>query len=64
MDKKEETYITLKEAAKITGLTTRTIKSYAKRGILTAHKFPDNQYGRWYVRELDIPAFMRKNKNG
>ena len=60
MNIKQESYIPVKEAAKILKVTIQTAKKYCKKGYLTCKKFPETPKGRIYVNELDIPTFLRK----
>lgn len=54
-----EEYITLQEAAQIMSKSTRTIKRYIDKGLLTSKQFPPDT-GRIYVLKTDIPTYLRK----
>lgn len=61
MIKKEENYISLKQAQHIIGVSRPTMLKYVHEGIIPAKKFPETPKGRWYINELDIPTFIRKH---
>lgn len=54
--KKIQDYLQIKEAAEFLGVTTTTLRNWEKRGKLTSHRHPLNQY-RLYKRE-DLEEFL------
>ena len=54
-------YVTIKEAAKLLGVTPMTLRNWGKKGQLIAYRNPINNY-RIYRRD-QIDLFMRKVEN-
>ncbi|MBI3631022.1 MAG: MerR family DNA-binding transcriptional regulator [Candidatus Sungbacteria bacterium] len=54
-------YLSIKEAAKIIGVTPLTLRNWDKRGVLTSYRNPANNY-RVY-RSDQIELFLRKIEN-
>jgi len=54
----QKKYLTIKEVAKILGITPLTLRNWDKKGKLKAHRNPINNY-RIYKPE-DIELFLRK----
>ena len=55
-----EEYISIKEAAALMKISTRTVMRYLKQGILSYKKFPETPRGHIYILKSDIPTFVRK----
>ena len=51
----------VKEVADLLKVDERTVRRWIKNGTLPAEKFPKTEKGRWYVKDIDIPAFLRQN---
>lgn len=56
-----ERYLTLKEVAKILGVTPLTLRNWDKKGMLAAYRNPINNY-RVY-RYADVADFIAEIKN-
>ncbi len=55
--------LTLKEAAALTGRTTKTIKNYIKQGKITNYFLVEGKYGQEYRINLkDIEPLMKKDR--
>ena len=55
--------LTLKEAAALTGRTTKTIKNYIKRGTITNYFLVEGKYGQEYRINLkDVEPLMKKGR--
>lgn len=57
----EKKYFSIKETAKILGVTPLTLRNWDKKGKLKAYRNPINNY-RLYKKE-DIELFLRKIEN-
>ena len=57
-------YLTIKETAKILGVTSLTLRNWDKKGKLKAYRNPINNYRLYKVEEVEF--FLRKieSKNG
>jgi DNA (cytosine-5)-methyltransferase 1 len=55
--RKIQDYLQIKEAAEFLGVTPTTLRNWEKRGKLTSHRHPLNQY-RLYKRE-DLEEFLQ-----
>lgn len=55
-------YLPIKKVAAITGKSVFTIRKWVRDGTLPAEKFPKTSKGHWYVKELDIPTYLRKHE--
>lgn len=57
----EKKYLSIKETAKILGVTPLTLRNWDRKGKLKAYRNPINNY-RLYKKE-DIELFLRKIEN-
>ena len=57
----ERRYISIKEAAKLLGITPLTMRNWDKRGILTAYRNPVNNYRVYKLDQVEM--FLRKVEN-
>ncbi len=51
-------YLTVKEAANLIGVTALTLRNWDKKGKLTAHRHPANNYRVYRIQ--DIQLFLKK----
>ena len=52
---------TVKQVAQIVDRSPITVRRWIKDGKLPADRFPkDSKRARLYIKEIDIPAFLRK----
>ena len=59
-----EQYITLKEVAKILGVTPLTLRNWDKKGVLAAYRNPINNYRVYrYADVADLIAEIRKTNS-
>lgn len=57
----EEKYITLKEAAKIMGVSYLTARSYCKKGIIECKQvYKNTRRSPIFVNLLSIPTYLRR----
>ena len=54
----EKRYLTIKEAAKLLGVTTLTLRNWDKAGKLRAYRNPINNYRVYKPEEIEV--FMRQ----
>lgn len=57
----ERKYISIKEAAKLLGITPLTLRNWDRRGILTAYRNPVNNYRVYKLDQVEM--FLRKIEN-
>ena len=57
----ERRYITIKEAAKIVGVTPLTLRNWDKKGVLTSYRNPVNNYRVYRMDQIEL--FLRKVEN-
>ena len=57
----EHKYLSIKEASRILGVTTLTLRNWDRKGALTSYRNPANNY-RIY-RQDQIEVFMRRIEN-
>ena len=57
----ERRYISIKEAAKILGISPLTLRNWDKRGILTAYRNPVNNYRVYKLDQVEM--FLRRVEN-
>jgi excisionase family DNA binding protein len=53
-------YLSVKEAAQLTGKSTRTIRRWLEDKVIDFERFPNTPSGRIYIKKTDIPTFLRK----
>lgn len=54
-------YLSLKEVAHLTKKSYFTVRKWVREGMIPAEKFPIGSIrAHWYIRELDIPTFLKK----
>jgi len=51
-------YLRIKEAAELLGISELTLRNWDKKGILTAHRHPANNYRLYRLADLEI--FLEK----
>lgn len=47
-------YLTIKDAAKIVGVTTLTLRNWDKKGLLTAYRNPMNNYRVYRLDQIEM----------
>lgn len=58
-----ERYLTIKDAAKILGVTPLTLRNWDKKGVLTAHRNPINNYRMYrHADVFDLVAAIEKKQ--
>lgn len=57
----ERKYLSIKDAAKMLGVTPLTLRNWDKRGILTAYRNPVNNYRVYRLDQIEL--FQRKIEN-
>lgn len=57
----ERRYLTIKEASKILGVTSLTLRNWDKKGILTSYRNPVNNYRVYRMDQIDL--FFRRIEN-
>ena len=57
----ETQYITIKNAAKMLGITPLTLRNWDKKGTLTAYRNPVNNYRVYRLDQIQL--FLRKIEN-
>ncbi len=57
----ERKYLSIKEASKMLGITTLTLRNWDKKGVLNAYRNPVNNY-RVY-RQDQVELFLRRVEN-
>lgn len=57
----ERQYITIKDAARMLGITPLTLRNWDKKGILTAYRNPVNNYRVYRLDQIEL--FFRKIEN-
>lgn len=57
----ERRYLSIKDAAKILGITPLTLRNWDKRGMLTAYRNPINNYRVYRFDQLEL--FLRRLEN-
>ena len=58
----EKEYISLKEFAEIVGVKVRTVRDWIDKGVVQTYQLVPK--GKHFIKKLDIPTFLRKEKNG
>lgn len=54
-------YISIKEAARIVGVTPLTLRNWDKKGVLTSYRNPINNYRVYRTDQIEV--FLRKIEN-
>ena len=57
----ERKYLSIKQAAKILGVTTLTLRNWDRRGMLTAYRNPMNNYRVYRFDQIEI--LLRRIEN-
>jgi len=57
----ERRYLTIKETAKILGVTPLTLRNWDKRGVLTSYRNPVNNYRVYRLDQIEL--FLRRIEN-
>lgn len=55
------TYVTIKEAARIVGVTPLTLRNWDRKGVLTSYRNPVNNYRVYRMDQIEL--FLRKIEN-
>jgi len=57
----EQKYLSIKEAARVLGVTPLTLRNWDKRGILTSYRNPVNNYRVYRMDQIEL--FLRRMEN-
>ena len=57
----EKTYLTVRQAAELLGLSTRQVDRYCRRGLIVCRPIPDGWYGRlpYQIDAVALASFVR-----
>lgn len=56
-------WLSVEDVAIMCGVTTRTVRGWLSRGVLTGYRFGGRLRGTWKVKPEDLDRFIADSKN-